>query len=149
MKEITKFDGGQAETAYRSLKGEYDDCVKQADVVHGRIRAVESVAGDLFAEWEKEITEISTPSLASASREQLATTRQRYNELHSALVSAEQTMTPVLKQFNDYVLYLKHNLNAQAIASLNGEATNITAEINRLIEQMNKSIARADEFVKG
>ena len=149
LKEITKFDGGQAETAYRSLKGEYDDCVKQADVVHGRIRAVESVAGDLFAEWEKEITEISTPSLASASREQLATTRQRYNELHSALVSAEQTMTPVLKQFNDYVLYLKHNLNAQAIASLNGEATNITAEINRLIEQMNKSIARADEFVKG
>ncbi len=148
LKEITKFDGGQAESAYRSLKGEYDDCVKQADVVRGRIRAVESVASDLFAEWEKEITEISTPSLASASRQQLATTRQRYNDLHSALMSAEQTMTPVLKQFNDYVLYLKHNLNAQAIASLKGETTSITAEINRLIEQMNQSIARADEFVK-
>ena len=148
LKEITRFDGGQAESAYRTLKSEYDDCVTQADVVRGRIREVETVSTDLFAEWEKEIGQIGTPSLASASREQLSATRQRYNELHSALVSAEQTMTPVLKQFNDYVLFLKHNLNAQSIASLKGEATSITTEINRLIEQMNKSIARADEFVK-
>jgi Mg2+ and Co2+ transporter CorA len=109
---------------------------------------VESVSSDLFAEWEKEIAEIGTPSLQTASRQQLSATRQRYAELHNALVSAERTMTPVLKQFNDYVLYLKHNLNAQAIASLKGEAASITTEINRLIEQMNKSIVRADEFVK-
>lgn len=149
LKEITKFDGGEAERAYKGLKGEYDDCVQQADVVRGRIREVESVSSDLFVEWEKEISQISTPSLQSASRQQLTVTRQRYAELHSALVSAEQTMAPVLKQFNDYVLYLKHNLNAQAIASLKGEAASITTEINRLIEQMNKSIVRADEFVKG
>lgn len=149
LKEITQFNGGEAESAYRSLKSDYDDCVKQADAVHDRIRAVESVAGDLFAEWEKENGEISTPSLRSASREQLAATKKRYNDLHTALVNAEESMTPVLRQFNDYVLYLKHNLNAQAIASLKGEATNIQADIGRLIEQMNKSIARADEFVKG
>jgi hypothetical protein len=148
LKEITKFDGGEAERAYKQLKNEYDDCVTQADTVHKRIRDVESVAGDLFAEWEKENGDISTPSLRDASRQQLLATKQRYDELHTALVSAEQTMSPVLKQFNDYVLYLKHNLNAQAIASLNGEAASITTEINRLIEQMNKSIARADEFVK-
>lgn len=149
LKEITHFEGGEAESAYRSLKSDYDDCVKQADAVHGRIRAVESVAGDLFAEWEKENAEISTPSLRTASQDQLATTRQRYHELHTALVNAEESMTPVLRQFNDYVLYLKHNLNAQAIASLKGEAASIQTDITRLIDQMNKSIARADEFVKG
>ena len=63
-------------------------------------------------------------------------------------LGAEGTMEPVLKQFNDYVLYLKHNLNAQAIASLKGEATSIQTEISRLITQMNASIAKADEFVK-
>ena len=149
LKEITKFDGGNLEKTYTSLKGELEDCTSQAETVHKRIREVESVASDLFAEWEKEIGQISTPSLQSASRQQLSTTKQRYEELHNSLVSAEQTMTPVLRQFNDYVLYLKHNLNAQAVASLKGEAANITTEINRLIEQMNKSIARADEFVKG
>jgi hypothetical protein len=149
LKEITKFEGGEAEKAYRELKAEYDDCVSQAETVRSRIRAVESVSGDLFAEWEKEIGQIGTPTLAASSRQQLAATRQRYNELHDALVAAEKSMDPVLKQFNDYVLYLKHNLNAQAIASLQGEAASISTEINRLIEQMNKSIARADEFVKG
>jgi len=148
LKEITKFDGGEAERAYRDLKSEYEDCVKRADTVRGRIRAVESVSSDLFAEWDKENSEISTPSLRDASRQQLAVTKRRYEELHTALVNAEQTMSPVLRQFNDYVLYLKHNLNAQAIASLNGEATSIQTEISRLIEQMNKAIARADEFVK-
>lgn len=148
LKEITGFQGGEAEKAYRILQSEYDDCSKQADTVHSRIRAVESVASDMFAEWAKENDEISTPSLRDASRQQLVTTQQRYEELHAALVAAEQSMTPVLKQFNDYVLYLKHNLNAQAIASLQGESASIQADISRLIEQMNQSIARADAFVK-
>jgi hypothetical protein len=148
LKEITKYDGGKLESAYTGLKSEYDDCVSQADAVRKRIREVETVSSDLFAEWEKEIGEIGTPSLRDASRQQLTTTKQRYDELHTALVSAEQSMTPVLSQFHDYVLYLKHNLNAQAIASLKGETTSIQNDIARLIDQMNKSIARADEFVK-
>ena len=149
LKEITKFEGGEAERAYRALQGKYDDCAAQADVVHKRIREVEAVAGDLFAEWEKEIGQIATPSLRDASRQQLVATQGRYRELHGALTKAEQSMTPVLQQFRDYVLYLKHNLNAQAVASLKGEAASIQKEITRLIEDMNRSIARADEFVKG
>jgi hypothetical protein len=51
-------------------------------------------------------------------------------------------------KLRDHVLYLKHNLNAQAIASLKGEAANIQDEIARLIKDMNASIAQADEFIK-
>jgi F0F1-type ATP synthase membrane subunit b/b' len=148
LKEITKFEGSALERAYDSLKSEYEDCVSQAETVRKRIRDVETVANDLFAEWEKELEEINTPSLRDSSRQQLIATRQRYDELHSALTSAGQSMSPVLSQFKDYVLYLKHNLNAQAIASLKGETTNIQNDIARLIDQMNRSIARADEFVK-
>jgi hypothetical protein len=148
LKEITKFDGGQLEKAYNSLKSEYDGCVAKADSVHKRIKDMDTVANDLFAEWEKEIGEISTPSLRDSSRQQLVATRDRYGSVHTALASAEASMSPVLTQFKDYVLYLKHNLNAQAVASLKGEATNIQAEIARLIDQMNASIAHANEFIK-
>lgn len=148
LKEITKFDGGKLERAYDSLKSEYEDCAAKSEDVRKRIRDVETVAEDLFEEWEKEIGQINTPALRDSSRQQLAATRQRYGELHRALKSAEQSMTPVLSQFSDYVLFLKHNLNAQAIASLKGETSNIQQEITRLIEQMNASIARADEFIK-
>ena len=50
LKEITQFDGGSLEKTYNSLKGEYEDCAKQAETVHKRIREVETVASDLFAE---------------------------------------------------------------------------------------------------
>lgn len=148
LKEMTGFEGGKLEKAYNSLKGDYDGCTAQAEAVRKRIRDMETVASDLFTEWEKEIAQYSSPTLQANSRQQLQATRERYEGLHVALKNAEKAMTPVLTQFKDYVLYLKHNLNAQAIASLKGEATNIQAEITKLIAQMNQSIAKADEFVK-
>jgi hypothetical protein len=56
-------------------------------------------------------------------------------------------MDPVLTRFHDQVLYLKHNLNAEAIASLKGETTDIQTEIARLLEDMNAAIAQADKFI--
>lgn len=148
LKEISGFEGGQLEKAYNGLKADYTDCQSRAEAVRKRIKDMDSVASDLFAEWEGEIRQIQSPTLQSSSREQLRTTRERFQSVQSALKNAEKSMSPVLAQFQDYVLALKHSLNAQAVASLKGEAANIQTEITRLIEQMNQSIAKADEFVK-
>ena len=149
LKELTKFDGGKLEARYRQLQGDYDDCAKRVEAVRSRIRDVESVAEDLFTEWEKEIKQIGTDSLRANSRRQLADTRIRYDEMIAALKKAEATMPPVLAKFHDYVLALKHTLNAAAISSLQGESAVIQADITRLIGDMTNSIARADEFLKG
>lgn len=55
---------------------------------------------------------------------------------------------PLQRQFRDQVLYLKHNLNAAAIGSLRGTAYSIQGNIQRLLEQMNRSIAEADHFIQ-
>ena len=149
LKEMYNFQGGNLEKVYSSLQKDYDASNAKAENVRKRIRDMETVAGDLFAEWEKEIQQISTPNLQAGSRQQLRDTRAKYESLHSSLVNAERSMEPVLILFRDHVLYLKHNLNAQAIASLKGEATNIQGEITKLITEMNKSIAQADDFIKG
>lgn len=148
LQAIYRFDGGQLEAAYRELEGEYENSASLADSVRKRIKDVESVANDLFSEWEGEIAEITTPTLQAASRRQLLETRSRYNGMVVALKKAEQSMDPVLAQLKDHVLFLKHNLNAQAIASLKGEAASIQTEITRLLKDMNASIAKADEFIK-
>ena len=57
-------------------------------------------------------------------------------------------MTPVLDSLKDYVLYLKHNLNAQAIGSLKGEADSIETDVGRLIRDIQRSIQEADAFLK-
>lgn len=148
LKSVYGFSGGKLETAYDALKSDYDRSNTKATAVKSRIRDVESVATALFREWEQEIQQITTATLAADSRNKLADTRARYESMHAALVRAEQGMEPVLAKLKDNVLYLKHNLNSQAIASLKGEAANIQADIGRLIEEMNTSILKADEFVK-
>lgn len=148
LKEVSNFDGGNLEKSYNQLQSQFDACQKRAENVRTRIRSMDTVANDLFAEWEKEIGQISNASMASSSRQQLQETRSRYAEMQSALKKAEASMDPILVQFRDYTLFLKHNLNAQAIASLKGESLSIQEEITRLIADMNASIAQADAFVK-
>jgi ElaB/YqjD/DUF883 family membrane-anchored ribosome-binding protein len=148
LKELTNFEGGDLEKHYRQLQSDYDDASSRVATVHKRIQDVETVAGDLFSEWDKENREIETDELRRTSRQQLNDTRQRYNEMLTALKRSERSMDPVLHKLHDYVLALKHSLNAQAVASLQGESARIQADMTRLIEDMNASIARADEFIR-
>lgn len=148
LKEMTGFDGGDLEKSYRRLQSDYDDAASRVSAVHTRVKDVETVGSDLFAEWEKENRQIETDSLRQTSRQQLNDTRQRYDEMLRALKRSEASMEPVLRKLHDYVLALKHSLNAQAIAALGGESAKIQADVARLIEDMNTSIARADEFIK-
>lgn len=148
LKEMTGFEGGKLEKQYRSLQSNYDDAASRVAAVHKRIKDVETVASDLFAEWEKENGQIQTESLRRTSREQLNETRIRYEQMLGALKDAEGSMDPVLSKLHDYVLALKHSLNAQAVASLQGESIKIQDDISKLLADMNASIARADEFVR-
>ena len=45
------------------------------------------------------------------------------------------------------MLYLKHNLNAQAIAALQGELVSLEENVDRLVREMEASIREADQFI--
>jgi hypothetical protein len=149
LRELYNIEGGDLEKTYDRLKADFDRSEKRATAVRERIDKVETVASDLFKEWEKEIAEMESSKLASQSREKLRVTRDKYESLHAAMQRAEGSMEPVLKQFRDQVLYLKHNLNAQAIGALKGETLDIEKEIQQLIKDMNASIQQADSFIQG
>jgi hypothetical protein len=148
LKELYGFQGGDLEKIYNRLNSDYERSNQQAETVRGRIRNVEQIAADLFKEWETEMASIQSPTLRASSREKLVETKQKYDSLHSAMKRAERSMEPVLAQFKDQVLYLKHNLNAQAIGALKGEVGSIETDIGKLIKEMNSAIAEADAFIK-
>ena len=148
LKELYGFQGGDLEKVYDALKSDFDRSSEKAESVRKRIKDVESVGDDLFIEWEKELQEISSPSLRDKSRDQLRQTKRRYETLVAALKRAEKSMEPVLTQFKDQVLFLKHNLNAQALSSLQKEALSIQEDITKLLVEMEHSIREADSFIK-
>ncbi len=148
IKELTGFQGGDLENAYRRLKADFEDCHHRAGVIDDRIRNVEQIAVDLFVEWENEIGQITNPTFRSKSRQSLARTRDRYKRLHQSMVTVRNRMDPVLIRLNDYVLYLKHNLNAQAVGALGAEMASIQTDVNVLIRDIERSIREADDFLK-
>lgn len=148
IKALYGFEGGELEKFYKALKSDFDECEQRADTVRDRVAKVERIAADLFAEWETEITEITNVKLQNNSRRSLADARKRYAKLEKAMRRAEGSMTPVLNDLRDYVLYLKHNLNAQAISALKGEVGEIEVEVAGLVADMQRSIAAAQEFLK-
>jgi hypothetical protein len=139
--------GGELQEKYEALNAEYERSEAKAKTVRNRIASVEEVSEALFTEWNAELKEYSSPSLRKKSQEQLTQTRGQYAQLIKAMKRAEGKMDPVLAKFKDQVLFLKHNLNAQAIASLKGELVSVEGNINSLIKDLNASIQEADAFI--
>jgi hypothetical protein len=148
MKEMYGFDGGNLEKFYEKLKADFEESEDRANDVHKRVDSVERIASDLFKEWSGEIKQIKTAKLRSQSTRSLKDTKRRYARLEKAMKKAESRMDPVLDQLRDNVLYLKHNLNAQAIGALRKEAEKIEIEVEALIGDMRNSIKEAETFLK-
>jgi chromosome segregation ATPase len=133
--------------AYDQLNDEYEACVEAAGKVSSRIEKVESVSEALFDEWADEIKLYESRELARSSKKQLDDTKARYREMMVRMENAEKSMDPVLKIFRDNVLFLKHNLNAQAIGSLQNEFASLETEIDKLIGRMSEAIESSNAFI--
>jgi hypothetical protein len=145
--DLVDYDGGELEAVYNRLETDFERSERQAEDVRESIDEVEDVAEALFTEWEEELTLYSDASLRRSSEQQLGETRVRYNELIQAMRRAESKMDPVLDAFRDQVLFLKHNLNARAIASLEDTARGLETDVASLIAEMEVSIQEANAFI--
>jgi len=147
FKSVVNFDGGDLEAVYNRLNDEYESSVNAAEEIHDRIASVESVAEALFDEWQSELNEYTNPNLRRDSERQLKATRKRYTKLLSAMHRAESAIEPVLASLKDNTLYLKHNLNARAIASLKNELGTVDSDVTELLSAMQQAINESNAFI--
>lgn len=145
---LIDFKGGELQDTYNALNDDYQSSLKAANEVSANIDKVEEVADALFDEWSEELEQYRSASLKRQSSQKLAETKRQFSTLLSSMRNAESKMQPVLSSLNDNVLYLKHNLNAQAVSEIKGEFTNLKRDIQQLMNDMNKSIAESNKFIK-
>ncbi len=148
LTELIQFDGKDLQRQFKRTEQQYEACKLAAEDVSNRINSIESVADALFREWEAELKQYSNNTLKQESARKLKDTQQRYKSLLSSMRKAEQKMSPVLSALQDNTLYLKHNLNAQAIGALQGEFQNIKQDIEVLLKEMNTAIAQSSQFIQ-
>lgn len=144
--------GGSVQTAeledrYRKIKYQWERCQSRADSYRSRIDQTDTVATALFNEWKSELSQYTSPALRHASEEQLNTTRAQYTKLITVMKNSAAKMDPVLAAFKDQVLFLKHNLNARAVAALQTQSGQLETDVNTLVKEMEASIAEANAFI--
>lgn len=147
LSSLTNFNGGDLEDMYNKINDKYQDSEKAAQNVSDRISATEDVSDALFAEWQDELDLYTSASLRRSSEQKLRETKSSYQTMLSAMKRAEKKMDPVLNTLRDNTLYLKHNLNASAVGSLQGEFMSLEKDIAFAIKQMNEAIAESDKFL--
>ncbi|WP_260260155.1 DUF2959 domain-containing protein [Vibrio intestinalis] len=147
LSALTNFDGGELEAVYNQINDKYQASEKAAQRVSDRIEAIEDVSQALFDEWQQELDLYTSESLRRSSEQKLRDTQASYSNMLNAMKRAEQKMPPVLNTLRDNTLYLKHNLNASAVGSLQGEFISLERDIEFAIEQMNAAIAESDKFL--
>lgn len=145
---VVGFEGGELEKTYKRLKTEFERSEEKAQAVHKRIQDVQEVAKALFKEWEAELGQYTNANLKKLSQQKLEQTQNRYARLIDAMQRAETRIDPVLAALRDQVLFLKHNLNAQAVASLETELASVRTEVSTLLKAMEVSITEANDFIK-
>jgi chromosome segregation ATPase len=144
---VTEYEGGDLQAQYEKLADELERSEEKAREVRARIDSIGSVAESLFREWESELEQYTNQTLRESSERQLDSTRARYDRLMVVMRRAEDRMEPVLAAFRDQVLYLKHNLNARALASLEQTSAGLQEDINNLIKEMEGAIEEASAFI--
>jgi len=145
---LIDFQGGDLQNTYNALNDDYQSSLDAANEVSENIDKVEDVADALFTEWSEELEQYKSASLKRQSSQKLASTKQQFNTMLRSMRDSESKMQPVLSSLNDNVLYLKHNLNAQAMSEIKGEFTNLKRDIQQLVNDMNQSIADSNKFIE-
>ncbi len=147
FKGVVNFQGGDLEKEYNKLNGTLQKSEAKAEEVRTRIKSVEDVSEALFSEWRSEIKQYTSDSLRRSSQQKYDATRKKYTELIKAMKKAESKLEPALAPLRDQVLFMKHNLNARAIAGLSKEVVSVQANVDRLVRDMESAVAEADAFI--
>jgi type IV pilus assembly protein PilF len=148
LSAVVYFDGGELRQKYDQLSMELEHTEFKAAAIRDRIYLVENVAKALFGKWKNELNKHSNEKMRQASRRKLAKTQLQYEKFIATMKRAKQKIEPVLTLFREQVMFLKHNLNAQAIASIQGEFTLVESNVASLIKKMEESIQEADTFIR-
>lgn len=146
---LVKVDDKGLEKQYKRLSNAVERSEKSSNDLQDRIDSVDEVANALFDEWQQELNQYSNPNLRRISAKNLNSTRQRYKLLLQAMQDSYRTIEPVLSVLQDNTLYLKHNLNANAISSLHTEVGSIENKVQLLIKEMEVSIRESQQFIEG
>lgn len=147
LSELVGHDGGELEKKYDRLSKEVERSRDVTEDLDEHLSDIDQVSEDLFDEWETELDLYSSAALRSDQEQKLKFARKQFSAMRSRMQTARDRVDPVMAVLSDNVLFLKHSLNAQALAAVRGQALALEGQVDALIRDMQAAIEEADAFI--
>lgn len=147
LSALIDYDGGELEDRYERLNKQVEKSADTIEELDEHLADIDRVSEDLFEEWESELDLYSSAALRRDQEQKLATARRQFATMRERMQVARNRVDPVMAVLADNVLFLKHSLNAQALAALRGQATLLEGQVDALIRDMRIAIEEADAFI--
>ena len=147
LSALVGHEGGSLEAKYKRLNNEVERSRQATDDLDDHLTDIDRVSEDLFEEWESELDLYSNASLRTDQENKLKLARRQFSLMRERMQTARDRVDPVMAILSDNVLFLKHSLNAQALAALRGQASILEGQVDDLIRDMQVAIEEADAFI--
>jgi hypothetical protein len=130
--------------AYKQLQKEMANTEKRRADVSTRSTKMNAEADKLFKSWQESTASIQSPDLRKRSEDRLKKTQDRFAELRQTGQNASSLYESFMKTMQDQVVYLGHDLNPGAVASLKPDADKLNAQAKDLYGAIDKITTAAN-----
>ena len=137
-------DATDRKKLYNGLQKEMENTEKRRAKISEEAATMKAEADALFKQWVDSAAAIENADLRKKSEDRLATTKARYAEIGTVGQKASDLYGHFMKDMQDQVTFLGHDLNADAVASLKPEAAKINEAASKLVQSIDDTITTAN-----
>ncbi len=144
---ITGMTAKDLKGAYKDLGKDVADSEKKVADGRPKVDAMNNAARGYFAAWEASAAAISDPELRKKSEGRLADARARFDTIAAAGADARQGYDTLMKDVKDQYTFLGHDLNPDAIASLEPDAARFNTRADTVFTKVDGVTKMYDEYI--
>jgi hypothetical protein len=132
---------------YKKLQQEMDATAKKRADIKLRADEMNAEAQTLFKSWGDSAAAIQSADLRQRSQERLDKTKASFAEIGTVGQKAVDLYDPFMKALQDQVTYLGHDLNTQAVQSLQADAAKMNEKAQTLMKSIDDTISVANKNI--
>jgi hypothetical protein len=140
-------DAKDRKKLYSSLQKEMAASDKRRAAIGDEAAKMRAEAKALFDQWAASTAAIDDPDLRKHSEERLGATKASYAEIEAVGQKAAELYGPFMKDLQDQVTFLGHDLNPSAVASLKPEAAKLNEKAETLVKSIDDTITTANQNI--
>lgn len=141
-----KFEGRPTE-AYQAFKAAATRARTQAEKLEATVRPMKRTAIPVFEQWTDDLGDFHSSSMRRRSADRLDAARARYDAIIRAVGPAQSNYERFNAGMKDHELFLGHDLNATAIASVKDDVRAMVVLAQELDSHFARCLATTKEYI--